>query len=453
MFRWILLAALLGGWSSCWGQDEARRPREELNQLYVELSQYYDLYGQKVVDEPDNDGAKGMRRVLSNALNAVDAYKVGEGTPERVQRAASDGYKEAKRYRKSEDAQKVRELFAALRELAPNLPPVAGAKDLPPVAPAPEEPRVVVGAPATPYSTAESSQRYWELALAGLLTFVLVSGLFVTLLRLQGKRFAKQVKALTKRLETAEDLLGEGGDTAFQKVQAAQLERRLESLEENTTEFLAALENRISDAGAGDIAALERRLKSLERRLGSDPSTTLSGPDAAPQEQEVAQQCIALFSALRTRVTSTVLQTQIAEQLPQLEKTASSAAELDSPGLARTVQLVFIAAQNEDQTEAYAQLVEVCSTMGWKIEDQLVGRQAFSDRLANNVPIDTYFTRDTYATAAYPRREHVKALIESDPKRQGEIKNTVLAVLFPTVTTIENGAQRILAKGTYVVAV
>ncbi len=486
--------------------QDAQAAEAELNQVTQGLEKLYERYNTKVLNDPENEGARSMLDALSAALNAIEAFKIGGAKPSRVYMEANKSHKEARRY-DTDDARIAVRLLDRLKAIAPNLPgaendtealeeireeedPTPSVDDLPPAevepadtaqAPAKTDQNLLLGLPTTGFF----------LVIGLLVLMFMIAIVFTVLLRKSTRASQERIVELEKRLENLEYV----GDSksSTDAVKTSQLGKRVDTLEKNTMGFMEELESRIASAQSAlddlnknsgqhqastqvlseeleSVKLLKTRLDIIEARIESgaiasdddklpEPSETAAGDTVINQivpkgiVKSRGVQLIELLRTLKDKTKIAALNRLIGEVIPGLEDASNSGNlnDINLTTLGEAIQLAFVSGQNEDNRVLYEKIRDAIEQIGFKITDKMTGRQAFSDYYADNIPFDEYITMPKVRTEAYPSHEAAKQEIENSPLLHDSLKNTVLYTLRPTIQVMERGAQRVIAKGEFVV--
>ena len=495
----LILSAVLLLASPAWAQP-AQQAEAELGQIEQQLEGLFDTYNKKILEDAENKGARSMLDALSEALNMIEAYQTGDAKPSRIYMAATRGVKEAKRYN-TDDARSAVRLLKRLKVIAPKLPgadndteaiaaiqeeedPTPSVDDLPP---AEVEPKPTEQPAEQPQESALFSGMTLYILIGNLVLIVVVVVVFSLLLKRATRASMERIVAMEKRLENLEYV----GDSASSvgNVKTHQVEKKVKTLEKNTMGFMEALESRISEVyeemqklgkNSGQHVAstqqlseelesvklLKTRLDIIEARVESGASDDDKIPE--PEETETSAvkqivptgivrsrsgQLIDLTADLKEKTNIAALNRLIGEVTPGLEesKATGNLNDINLQGLAEIIQLAFVSGQNEDQRALYEKMSSAIEQIGFKVTDKMTGRQAFSDYYAENIPYDQYITMPKVRTETYPDHAQAKQEMENSALLHDSLKNTVLYTLRPTVQLMERGAQRVLAKGEFVV--
>lgn len=479
----------------------------ELDAIYRKLEKISMNYAEIAARNPGNRGAKRLNGYLEDVLTVIEKYKVGERNTVNLEATAKVALKDANRY-STDRAEQAQEVLRDLIRLARKLPDKIETDELVEEAPTDDlediqleeaEGRTEIdteaeeqpgepsdesatagnqGQAATRNTTGVRSQQGVQWILFGAFSALLLA--VAALLWSRQKRLQKQLNdrlnRLGDRLENLEFVSGSAED--YKGIKMNEVKKRLDTLEQNMSDFLERLEVRINDTqhtvdkltetarqsneasqgttgGFQALETLEQRLEVLETRLrtgaiGTDPEAVARRQPGLPKDLRNRLQ--AQLEELKTSTKILVLKKRVEEVVAQLNQN-----EQQPPGerffadLGRVLQLAYVSAINEKNLKAYEELKRLSDQLNLRVEDKMAGRMGLSEFYAHNIPVEEYFTSEKLQSETYPGPKIAKAEIDNRMAREDTVKNTILFTLLPTIIQQGEGGQKVVGKGEYVI--
>lgn len=450
----------------------------KLSEKNAALEELRKVFADKFAKDSSNRGAKNMNYALLEVARGAEAYLEGDFERDLLLDRLSAALEEASRY-SSEEAVRTQTLLRELKSLAEGLP----ARYEPPSAKATQDSARQTARPAPPQRqpaepvAAEEPEETGAGADADIV--YILFGVYLIAILLFGYLLysmqTKKHKQLAARLAEAEQKVNsltsvkESGDD-YAKIQLKQTERKYDTLEKNTADFLKMYEERLENLelasgrvpqnkkNVDKIAGLEERLERLEAFIRknaekiSAPQTVVKfDAELTPNE---AEHLIDAIEHLHDATDIFALKRAAENVLPDLKRAliSHSWAAVDVYEIARLAQLAYVSQFNEATDESWQQIAKALRKAGFNLDAKMAGKPCFTLDYARNLTLQQYNQIPRFQTPEYPNAVAVRNHIEQKFNLSETPPETILYVLNPTVSIGHNGSEVVLQKGAYVVS-